>query len=436
MFSTPSLAKNISSPWGFCYREYSNTDDYHSICRNLDGNEDADQNIIKTEPTELMQEDFAWDQFIEESAQSSGESTDSCKEITIQAFFQGVAEFASSKGTYNFRTLCDQSNNYHLEITKSNVDTDPENGGPSTDERIVVDNGGLAFFQVNNQDKLRKVSILTEDKEVNIEALSFFLAYLPQIIAPAETTIPAFFQKVAEFVISKGAYNFRTLCDKSDNYHLEITKCQVDIDPENGGPITVARIVIDKDGLAFFQVNNGDKLHEVSILAEDMEVDIEALSSVFAYFSDKWKMCGGIPKSDYDVTAINLTYTPKSYRLTKWPRPTVHTAKCVKWFQTQRSSRNTRNSRNEFVCRQCSKFNAHVAALSKSNSLTEEQRKEREHPTSSYPISLLSPQSQKTRLSKLRQNISSQKRWKLNYYLTREQKRNEKDEERLSHAMH
>ncbi len=213
------------------------------------------------------------------------------------------------------------------------------------------------------------------------------------------TSIPVFFTQVTEYVTSKGSYNFRTLCDKSNGYHLEITKCQIDIDPENGGPCTVARIVIGQDGNAFFQVNNGKKLHEVNILTEEGDLSIKKLHSIYENLTDKWKMCGGIPKNDYDKMTANLSYTPKAYIFVERPRPTVYSKNCLEWFLTQRSN-TYRNSRDEVVCRQCGKFRAQLTKSNKANTLTDEQRKSREDASSHYPMNLLSAESRRIRLEK------------------------------------
>ncbi len=219
------------------------------------------------------------------------------------------------------------------------------------------------------------------------------------ITQPEITDIPLFEKVVNSFTKSKNCYNFRILSDKSDDYYLEITKRSVDIEPENGGPSTVARIVIGSDGNSYFQVHAACKMNKVNVLLPDGELDKSALSSLLEYLYSKWKMCGGIPKHDYEEKTKNVRYTPKGYRVKEEPCPTVFSVNCNHWFKVQRKSWK-QNSRSEYICQNCNEFMNYSVRQDKRNIVTPEQKKQRQTPTSRYPIHLLSPSSRKIRQDK------------------------------------
>ncbi len=223
-----------------------------------------------------------------------------------------------------------------------------------------------------------------------------------RLIAPVNSPSDAFFDAVKKCILAKSSdkYNIRKLHDKLSNEYLEITKTSVDIESQYGGPITVSRIIIEKNGSSYFQVDNAFKVHIVNILAGDVFCESNLLS-LLRLFEDEWKMCGGFPKNEYDDKTRNVRYTPKAYRERDHTPcgPTVHSDKCHRWFKIKRQTWK-QNSRNQFICQKCREFMKHSETLNKRNAVTPEQKKQRQTPTSKYPIHLLSPTSRKIRQNK------------------------------------
>ncbi len=242
-----------------------------------------------------------------------------------------------------------------------------------------------------------------------------------RLIDPVDSSQNTLFETVQQIISEENSdkYNIRKLHDNNNEF-LEITKTSVDIQSHFGGPTTVARIIIHKCGSSYFQVDNAFKMHVVNLLSGGIFCKT-ALLTLLDYFADEYKMCGGIPKNEYDEKTQNVRYTPKGYRERYNPTPTVHAENCHRWFKVKRQSLNKQNSNEQFVCKKCRVFMKNSVDSNKRNFVTPEQRKERQAPTSKYPIHLLSPTSRK-----MRQNRNTEKRRAVSKVIERLRKRLEK----------
>ena len=117
-------------------------------------------------------------------------------------------------------------------------------------------------------------------------------------------------------------------------HHLIIERLEADIRPEQGGPLSAARVVIHETGSAFFEVIGGEKEHIEGNLLTDSTI----LGKVLSRLGKQWAYCEGLPENTYRALTSNVGYwyQPQSYTLYTYPRRAVYKDKCQRWFSKLR----------------------------------------------------------------------------------------------------
>ena len=186
---------------------------------------------------------------------------------------------------------------------------------------------------------------------------------------------------------------------------LEITRKEVDIKDEHGGPLPGARVVVSHEGLAYFQPDGGSK----EVLEENVFQDPEALDRLLCKLGSRWHYCCGIAKHIYDEHTGNIRYTPKDYVEEASPCHVVRTGKCKRWFYARTAKKNLIT--NQVSCPECNLFFRCKRRSNSRNDIPSSKKMSRLDVSSTFLHKFLSPSSKKVKQRKNKQHrkITKQK---------------------------
>ena len=89
--------------------------------------------------------------------------------------------------------------------------------------------------------------------------------------------------------------------------YLEITRTEMDIKEQNGGPLPGARIMVSEMGTAYFQPERGDKDYaDGNVIA-----NTRLLDHLLNKLGPQWDRCNGIPLHIYEQYSTHVRYKPE-----------------------------------------------------------------------------------------------------------------------------
>ena len=130
--------------------------------------------------------------------------------------------------------------------------------------------------------------------------------------------------------------------------------------------------------------------------------DDAQLVQVFQQLSE-YQICPGIP--DYEEIYQSLHHHPKQLQMVSIGPKVIRyeSSKCLIWHMPT-NQKSTALDRRHNMCIECKTLDKKLAKEAQAAALvTEMQKSARTHPSSNYPLGLLSPASQKSRVRKLMQ---------------------------------
>ena len=188
-------------------------------------------------------------------------------------------------------------------------------------------------------------------------------------------------------------YDFRT---EDGTTYLEITRTEVDIKAEHGGPLPGARIIVTDMGLAYFQPEGGER----DYLDENVFKEPHSLDMFLSKLGSGRYYCSGIPKNIYDEHTRNIRYVPNHYAEETKPVHAVRTDSCKRWFYMKRRRQNPITQ--QLSCPDCNAFFRYVRRSNSRNDIPDTQRHSRLDISSKFQYKFLSPASAKARRKNVR----------------------------------
>ena len=188
-----------------------------------------------------------------------------------------------------------------------------------------------------------------------------------------------------------------SLCTTSTTDYLIIQQRSL-YDHPPAGLLPRARILVSQEGH-----------YELQILLKTIEKDIiyseTALYKVAVkiYSSSPYKFCPGLDFNFYkEQYADILRYDSKSVKVTKEPFARVESHQCLMWHELAKNASIFEKDQSEVMCQPCKKMKSHLDQLVRTAlKVTPKEKEARLDVSSRFPMSALSPASQKKRRGKL-----------------------------------
>ena len=232
---------------------------------------------------------------------------------------------------------------------------------------------------------------------------------------------------VFDCIIGKLSSDLTHIIRHCDGIHyMEITRTEMDIHEQNGGPLPGARIVISEMGTAFFQPEGGEKEYADG----NVVVDISLLDHFLGKLGEKWNRCNGIPSHIYQKYSTHVRYKP-DHIVKDISSHSVRSSVCSRWFYSERTD--TNKLTGTLTCPACTKSFRQVRKSDKRNNISEDKKKSRLQSSSTFPYKFMSPASRKIRKGNVRMNTSAREKSFKNMKLKSEKSKfildNEQNEE-------
>jgi hypothetical protein len=199
-------------------------------------------------------------------------------------------------------------------------------------------------------------------------------------------------------------YGLHTYGKYHEHHSLDISRVKADILPSQGGPLSIAHVILLDNGVLKLTICGKD------MLVTSIELGASGTGVLQTYLEnlgESYVFCKGIAHDEYSSVCTNIPYVSKGVTKVEYPFPRYVSKKCQTWYKLRK---NATLAEHQFVvdgtnrCSECNTSYRYLRKLQKQevNKLSN-LRKKRTQVSSKYPISLLPPPEKKKRISNLKQ---------------------------------